>query len=47
MNSFLFHGLVLPALLDWATIGSMIIGAPILLIAMMVDTLSGPFLRGR
>jgi len=47
MDSFLFHGLVIPALLDWATIGSMVIGAPFLLIAMGLDTLSGAWFRTR
>jgi hypothetical protein len=39
MDNFLMHGFVISALLGWATIGSMVVGAPILLLAMALDAL--------
>ena len=40
MDNFLLHGYVLSALLGWSTIGAMVLGAPILLIAMALDALT-------
>jgi len=40
MDNFLLHGYVLSALLGWVTIGAMVIGAPILLLAMALDALA-------